>query len=67
METTIPRIPSQADRGTEVEIYWKACAAIRDGETAVGIADLLPLTWSRSSILRERVRQVLAKHGAAIH
>lgn len=67
METVIARTSSQQDCTTEAETYWKACAAIRDGAIAAGIADLLPLTWSRSVILRERVRQMLAKHGAAIH
>lgn len=67
METSVARTSSRPDRGAEVEAYWKACAAIREGEIAAGAADLLPLTWARSPILRERVRQVLAKHAAAIH
>ncbi|MEO3475989.1 hypothetical protein AAFN86_29375 [Roseomonas sp. CAU 1739] len=67
METIIARTSSQPDGSAEAEIYWKACAAIRDGEVAAGVADLLPLTWARSLLVRERARQVLAKHGAAIH
>lgn len=67
METIIARTSSQPDCGAEVEAYWKACAAIREGKVATGVADLLPLTWARSPVLRERVRQVLARHGAAIH
>jgi len=67
METVIARTSSQPDCRAEVEAYWKACAAIREGEVAAGVADLLALTWARSPVLRERVRQVLAKHGAAIH
>jgi hypothetical protein len=67
METITARTWSHRDCGTEVEAYWKACAAIREGEVAAGVADLLPLTWARSPVLRERVRAVLAKHGAAIH
>lgn len=58
---------SQPAFQTEAEAFWKACATIRGGEIAAGVADLLPLTWASSPLLRERVRQVLARHGAAIH
>lgn len=67
MNHRVARIASGADRGAEVEAYWKACAAIRDGEVAAGVARLVPLAGTRSAVLRERVRQVLAKHGAAMH
>jgi hypothetical protein len=67
MEPIAARTSSRPDRGAEVEAYWKACAAIRDGAVAEGVAELLPLSCTRSPVLRERVRQVLAKHGAALH
>jgi len=67
MNTPLSRTAQQADRRAEVEAYWKACAEIRDGEVAIGIADLLPLAWTGSPILRKCVRRVLAKHGAALH
>jgi hypothetical protein len=67
MEPVAARTSSRPDRGAEVEASWKACAAIREGEVAAGVAGLLPLSATRSPVLRERVRQVLAKHGAAIH
>ena len=67
METIIARTSSQPNCVAEAEVYWRACAAIREGEVAAGVADLLPLTWARSLLVRERARQVLAKHGAAVH
>ena len=67
METMLERTSSHANHEVEVGIYWKACAAIRHGEVATGVADLLPLVWARSPVLRSLVRTVLAKHGAVIH
>jgi hypothetical protein len=66
MEALSARTSSQPDCGHEAEAYWKACAEIREGKIAAGVADLLPLTWAKSPVLRERVRLILTKDGAAI-
>ncbi len=67
METMLERTSFHSAREAEVGIYWKACATIRHGEVAAGLADLLPLAWAQSPVLRSLVRTVLAKHGAVIH
>ncbi len=67
MEDIIARASTPVNHGAEAEVFWKACAAIRAGELAAGVADLLPLTWARSQLVRERARRVLSEHGAAIH
>ncbi|MEO3473393.1 hypothetical protein AAFN86_16105 [Roseomonas sp. CAU 1739] len=67
MESLATHTSSQQNGQGEVQAYWKACTAIREGETAIGVADLLTIAWTRSPILRQRVRQVLAKHGANFH
>ncbi len=67
MDTISRRTALHPDRETEVGIYWQACATIRHGEVAAGVADLLPLAWAQSPVLRSIVRTVLAKHGAMIH
>ena len=67
MDTMLERTSFHSDREVEVGIYWKACAAIRHGEVAAGVADLLPLAWARSPVLRSIVRTELARHGAMIH
>lgn len=67
MKSFVAHTSAQRNCQGELQAYWKACAAIRDGETATGVADLLIIAWTRSPVLRQRVRQVLAKHGATFH
>ncbi|MBR0653279.1 hypothetical protein GXW78_26740 [Roseomonas terrae] len=67
MQPLVASNASPPNSGAQVEAYWKACAEIRRGELAIGIADLLPLAWSRLPTLRACVRKELARHGAAIH
>ncbi|MBW6399870.1 hypothetical protein KPL78_18570 [Roseomonas sp. HJA6] len=67
MKTMLSRTSSPPDRRAEVEVYWKACAEIRDGEIAIGIADMLLLAGTGSPVLRRCVRRVLAKHGTVLH
>ncbi|MEO3474332.1 hypothetical protein AAFN86_20865 [Roseomonas sp. CAU 1739] len=52
--------------GADATIYWRACAALRVGEVAAGIAPLLALAWASSPVLRARVRAVLANYGLTV-
>jgi hypothetical protein len=52
--------------GADATTFWRACAALRAGEIAAGIAPLLTLAWAASPIVRARVRAVLADYGVAV-
>lgn len=52
--------------GADATVYWRACASLRAGEIAAGIAPLLAFAWTPTPALRARVRAVLADHGLPV-